>query len=122
MDDTIEIKLISCNTLIMSPSLSLSLSLYIICLTQYPALLDKMADEQVEVKGKLSFNRGNVLASTSGLLGSIVYRGKFENELDAAVKRVLKSEATLKLNNLRAIRGHPNLVQYYCREYDDNFW
>ena len=78
------------------------------------------------VIGKLSFcahcrpiGRGN---------NGCVYKGKFEGNVDIAVKRILMMAqetgiaTTVESETLSRVDGHLNIVRYYATEQDEDFW
>jgi hypothetical protein len=70
----------------------------------------------MELHGKLSFNRTDSIAKL-GRYGTI-FRGKFENITDVAIKRILKSEFKVELDVLHKALTHSNILRYFCNEED----
>ena len=70
----------------------------------------------MELHGKLSFTRTDRIGKT-GRFGSI-FRGKFENITDVAIKRILKSELKVELDVLHKAQTHSNILRYFCSEED----
>ena len=71
--------------------------------------------------GELSFNREEVLGK--GAFGN-VYKGKYKDTIDVAIKRILKENATDELRAAEIflhIETHDNIVRYYHMEEDDDF-
>ena len=66
----------------------------------------------VEKIGKLSFTK------VGGLVGnfSTVFKGKFEDIKDVAVKRLLRDKSRVNAMLLIKASDHPNVVQYICTE------
>jgi len=75
--------------------------------------------------GRLTFNRSDLIGK--GCNGTNVFRGKFKEsegqpEIDVAVKRVL-FERTKEIEKvfMETVAPHPNILQHYCTEEDDDF-
>ncbi len=69
--------------------------------------------------GKLKFFRENTLGH--GSYGTTVFKGMFENTISVAIKRVDILRATVEIDILRRAHIHPNIVNYYITEFDDDF-
>ena len=80
-----------------------------------------------KVIGQLSFCT-NCIAGYSGWKGRYVYRGKFEETIEVAVKIIHKHKTTdeiinrLESETLLGLNVHPNIVRYHAREQDDDCW
>ncbi len=77
----------------------------------------------VEV-GQLSFNRNNQIGK--GCYGTNVFRGKFKEpegqpEINVAIKRILFETKEIEKMFMENVDPHPNVLQHYCTEEDDDF-
>lgn len=52
---------------------------------------------------------------------SFVFKGKHKGETEIAVKRVLKESVRLEADMLSQLHNHPNIVQFYATESDNDF-
>jgi hypothetical protein len=77
-----------------------------------------MANTREKEVGKLKFNRENVIGHSSGTL---VFKGKYEEDIDVAIKRIQICDASVEINVLKKNHSHRNIVKYYVTEVDDDF-
>lgn len=79
-----------------------------------------MGDGEKSV-GKLKFNRNKKIGNNSS--GTIIFQGKYEEEIDVAIKRIQKEDASveIEIEVLKKYHSHPNVVKYYVTEADDDF-
>ena len=79
-----------------------------------------MGDGEKSV-GKLKFNRNNKIGNSSS--GTIIFQGKYEEEIDVAIKRIQKEDASveIEIEVLKKYHSHQNVVKYYVTEADDDF-
>ena len=70
----------------------------------------------MEKIGKISFCRSDFLGR--GRFGS-VFKGKLNNTLDIAVKRVEKRIAHIEANAFFRADGHSNIIRHYCTKDKD---
>ena len=69
--------------------------------------------------GELSFNREDVLGKGSY---GFVYRGKYKDLIDVAIKRIVKEEFNkFEEEIFLRIGNHPNILHHYGTENDINF-
>ena len=68
--------------------------------------------------GKLKFNKRNGVIGRSS--GTFVYRGKYEDKIDVAIKRIQRDD-DVEINILKEAHSHPNVVKYYTTENDEDF-
>ncbi len=69
--------------------------------------------------GKLKFNRNKKIGNSSS--GTIIFQGKYEEEIDVAIKRIQKEDASVEIEVLKKYHSHPNVVKYYVTEADEDF-
>ncbi len=79
----------------------------------------------VKQVGRLSFNRTDLIGK--GCNGTNVFRGKYKEsegqpEINVAVKRVL-FDRTKEIEEvfMETVEPHPNVLQHYCTEEDEDF-
>ena len=77
-----------------------------------------MGDGEKSV-GKLKFNRNKKIGNNSS--GTIIFQGKYEEEIDVAIKRIQKEDASVEIEVLKKYHSHPNVVKYYVTESDEDF-
>ena len=79
-----------------------------------------MADNAQVMKtiGRLTFNRSEKIGVSRGAL---VFKGKYEDEIDVAVKRILKQDVKLEISVLKKNHNHRNIIHYYVTESDEDF-
>ena len=90
--------------------------------------------DKLQVIGKLSFCRNCILDRVNlarrtvlKIYGGNVFIGKFEGMV-VAVKRIPKHKkynrivTSVESETLRRVDVHPNIVQYYATEQDEDFW
>ncbi len=77
-----------------------------------------MANIREKVVGKLKFNRQNVIGRS---IGTVVFKGKYEDDIDVAIKRIQIDDASVEINVLKKNHSHRNIVKYYVTEVDDEF-
>ena len=83
------------------------------------ALLIETGDDELVNIGKLSFNRKDVLGKGSF---ATVFKGKFENATDVAIKRIVKlSACQFEKDVMPTLENHPNILHFYCVEQDNDF-
>lgn len=70
----------------------------------------------MEKIGKVSFSRSDFLGR--GRFGS-VFRGKLNNTLDIAVKRVEKRLVHIEADTFFRADGHANIIRHYCTKDKD---
>ena len=69
--------------------------------------------------GKLSFNRKDVIGN--GSFGH-VFKGKFENTTDVAIKRIVKLDVSqFEKDVMPTLESHPNILRFFCVEQDKDF-
>lgn len=82
-------------------------------------LVSEADDSLVNIIGKLSFNRNDVIGS--GSFGH-VFKGKFESAIDVAIKRIVKLDVSqFEKDVMPTIENHPNVIRFYCVEQDYDF-
>lgn len=77
-----------------------------------------MANTREKEVGKLKFNRENVIGHSSG---TVVFKGKYEEDIDVAIKRIQISDASVEINVFKKNHSHRNIVKYYVTEFDEDF-
>jgi hypothetical protein len=68
--------------------------------------------------GKLRFCRRDNL--DSGRFGS-VFRGKYDDKLDAAINRIVHTDYLVELDVLKKAQNHPNVLRFYGSDRDIEF-
>ena len=70
--------------------------------------------------GKIQFNKNDGRIGI-GNRNTVVYKGKYDGELNVAIKRIDKEVATVEKEVLQKFDNHPNIVQHYAIEGDEDF-
>ena len=79
-----------------------------------------MGSKEEEQIGRVCFNKKDLL----GELGHFgwVFKGKYDDRLDVAVKRVQKRVTQVEESSFFFnVNGHPNIVNYFSTEVDFEF-
>ena len=71
---------------------------------------------QLEKIGKLSFCRADLVGKGRY---SWVFRGKYDNMVEVAVKRLEKRESQVESHLFRKADGHHNIIRYFCTKEND---
>lgn len=78
-----------------------------------------MSENKNEKKiGRFKFDKDNKIGHSQQI---IVFKGKYEDSIDVAIKRVLKCDVKLEIELLRKNHIHPNIINYYGTEEDAEF-
>ena len=81
--------------------------------------------DRLKVIGKLSFCT-NCILDRVNLMNKSVFRGKFEGTIDVAIrdirKRQIRKIKIIVESETLSVVIHPNIVRYYAREQDDDYW
>lgn len=70
--------------------------------------------------GKIQFNKNDGRIGI-GNRNTVVYKGKYDGELNVAIKRIDKEVATVEKEVLQKFDNHPNIVKHYAIEEDEDF-
>lgn len=92
--------------------------------------MDELNDIQIKfpIGNKLHYSSKDCWVIGRGAPGTTVYFGFFEKTRPVAVKRLVRHHDHENVNDisheaklLLRMDGHPNILRYYCTEFNDDF-